>query len=147
MARDRVERDLPSTEDPGLLVLADQSVPAPIENLRSSEKARRHARNRAGLLLVMFFFPLLAALGYWKLHRASNEPLTPRPRTLAVLPFQNLSHDANSDFLGFSLADAVITKLGYVGVLTVRPSSAIEKYRDQTIDIQRVGAELKVDTC
>jgi DNA-binding winged helix-turn-helix (wHTH) protein/TolB-like protein len=146
MARDRVERDLPSTEDPGFLVLADQSVPAPIENLSSSEKARRHARNRAGLLLVMFFFALLAALGYWKLHRASNEPLTPRPRTLAVLPFQNLSHDANSDFLGFSLADAVITKLGYVGVLTVRPSSAIEKYRDQTIDIQRVGSELKVDT-
>lgn len=146
MARDRPEGDLPSTGDPGLLALADQSVPAPMENLSSSEKARRHARNRAGLLLVMFFFALLAALGYWRLHRASNEPVPPRPRTLAILPFRNLSQDAKSDFLGFSLADAVITKLGYVGALTVRPSSAIEKYRDQTIDIQRVGAELKVDT-
>ncbi len=67
-------------------------------------------------------------------------------RRLAILPFQNLNHDPNNDFLGFSLADAVITKLGYVRTLTVRPSSTIQKYRDQGIDVGRVAAELNVDT-
>jgi DNA-binding winged helix-turn-helix (wHTH) protein/TolB-like protein len=69
-----------------------------------------------------------------------------KPRSLAILPLQNLKPDANSDFLGFSLADAVITKLDYVSSLTVRPSAAVEKYRDKPIDIAAVGAELKVDT-
>jgi DNA-binding winged helix-turn-helix (wHTH) protein/TolB-like protein len=68
------------------------------------------------------------------------------PRSLAILPLQNLKQDPNSDFLGFSLADAVITKLDYVSSLTVRPSAAVEKYRDRPIDIQSVGADLKVDT-
>ena len=57
-----------------------------------------------------------------------------------------MNHDPKNDFLGFSLADAVITKLGYVSTLAIRPSSTIQKYRDQTIDVTRVAAELNVDT-
>jgi DNA-binding winged helix-turn-helix (wHTH) protein/TolB-like protein len=67
-------------------------------------------------------------------------------RSLAILPLQNLRHDPEDDFLGFSLADAVVTKLDYVSSLTVRPSTAVEKYRNQVIDIQKVAAELNVDT-
>ena len=67
-------------------------------------------------------------------------------RSLAILPLQNLRQDPDSDFLGFSLADAVITKLDSVSSLTVRPSTAIEKYRNQVIDIQKVAADLSVDT-
>ena len=66
-------------------------------------------------------------------------------RRLAILPFQNLRHDPDSDFLGYSLADAVITKLGYVQALHVRPSYAIAKYRTGTIEIPKVAAELNVD--
>jgi DNA-binding winged helix-turn-helix (wHTH) protein/TolB-like protein len=80
-------------------------------------------------------------------------PIQPRTRqtaaahrSLAVLPLQNLRQDPDNDFLGFSLADAVITKLDYVSSLTTRPSAAVEKYRNQVIDIQRVAADLNVDT-
>jgi DNA-binding winged helix-turn-helix (wHTH) protein/TolB-like protein len=68
------------------------------------------------------------------------------PRSLAILPLQNLRHDASNDFLGFSLTDAIITKLGRISELSVRPSSAVQKYKDQTIDIPRVAADLDVDT-
>jgi len=67
-------------------------------------------------------------------------------RSLAILPLQNLKQDPDNDFLGFSLADAIITKLDYVSSLTTRPSAAIEKYRNQIIDIQKVAADLNVDT-
>lgn len=68
------------------------------------------------------------------------------PSTLAVLPFQSLREDPRNDFLGFALADAVITKLGYVKSLTVRPSSAVERYRKQAIDIRSIASDLHVDT-
>src|SRR4029077_5998712 len=61
-------------------------------------------------------------------------------------PFQNLRHDPNNDFLGFSLADAIITRLSYVSALAVRPSSDVEKYRGPSLDISKVAEELKVDT-
>jgi len=65
---------------------------------------------------------------------------------LAVLPFQNLRENAESDFIGFSLADGVITKLGYVSEVVVRPSYAVEKYKGQLTDLSKVAAELKADT-
>lgn len=68
------------------------------------------------------------------------------PRTLGILPLHNLRPTPDDDFLGFSLADAVITKLDYISSLVVRPSSAVEKYRNQVIDIQKVGVDLKADT-
>jgi DNA-binding winged helix-turn-helix (wHTH) protein/TolB-like protein len=93
---------------------------------------------------------LVIAVGYlaYSLHRrqATKRSASTQLRRLAILPLQNLNKDPNSDFLGFSLADAVITKLGYVSTLSVRPSSAIQKYRDQAIDIPKVAAELNVET-
>jgi DNA-binding winged helix-turn-helix (wHTH) protein/TolB-like protein len=67
-------------------------------------------------------------------------------RRLAILPFQNLQENANTDFLGFSLADAIISKLGYVSELNVRPSYSVQKYKNQPIDIPKIAADLNVNT-
>jgi DNA-binding winged helix-turn-helix (wHTH) protein/TolB-like protein len=80
------------------------------------------------------------------LHTRSAKQRSLSPRSLAILPLQNHGQDSNSDFLGLSLADVLITKLAYVHALSVRPSAAIEKYRGSTIDLQKVAADLKVDT-
>jgi DNA-binding winged helix-turn-helix (wHTH) protein/TolB-like protein/Tfp pilus assembly protein PilF len=103
---------------------------------------------RAAVLLMMIGLVVLAALAGPRLlsrWRSQTAPLA-APRSLAVLPLQNLRQNPDDDFLGFSLADAIITKLDYVSSVTIRPSTAVEKYRDQVIDIQKVGAELNVDT-
>jgi DNA-binding winged helix-turn-helix (wHTH) protein/TolB-like protein len=68
------------------------------------------------------------------------------PKRLAVLPFQNLRHDPDTEFLGFSLADAIINRLGYVHELTIRPSYAIQKYRSDSPDLQHIAKALSVDT-
>src|SRR5262249_38078278 len=51
-------------------------------------------------------------------------------RRLAILPLRNLAGDSEIDFLGFALADSVITQLAPLKSLIVRPSSAVEKYRN-----------------
>ena len=65
------------------------------------------------------------------------------PRSLAVLPFRNLNGDPKTDFLGFSLADEIITKLDYVNALTVRPSSSVDKYRDKSSTPRRLRRTCK----
>jgi DNA-binding winged helix-turn-helix (wHTH) protein/TolB-like protein len=90
---------------------------------------------------------LIALAGLWLFSRArSSTHITPQARRLAILPFLNLKKDPATDFLGYSLADAVITKLGNVEALRVRPSYAIERYRDQVVDIQKIASDLDVDT-
>ena len=66
-------------------------------------------------------------------------------KTLAILPFRNLSNDPGRSFYEFSLADAVITELARVRSLVVRPSSVIAKYQGQLIDPREVGHELNVN--
>jgi serine/threonine protein kinase/Tfp pilus assembly protein PilF len=96
---------------------------------------------RIALLLVA-----VAAIGYFYFRKSTLPSSSAQPRSLAILPFRNLKQDSETDFLGFSLADEIITKLGYVNALTVRPSSSIDKYRNQVIDPKKVAADLNVDT-
>ncbi|HYP25148.1 MAG TPA: protein kinase [Blastocatellia bacterium] len=67
-------------------------------------------------------------------------------KTLAVLPFRNLSGDSKSDFYGLSLADSLITELAKIKSVLVLPSSNMARYQNQQIDPARVRAELGVDT-
>jgi serine/threonine protein kinase/tetratricopeptide (TPR) repeat protein len=65
-------------------------------------------------------------------------------KSLAILPFRNLSNDQASSFYEFSLADAVITELARVRSLVVRPSSVIAKYQGGQQDPREIGQELNV---
>ena len=108
---------------------------------------RRSRVNRLIFLSTVGFAILLATIVVTKLvHIRSGKEESLTPRSLAILPLQNRGADSTSDFLGLSLADVLITKLAYVSSLNVRPSAAIEKYRRTAIDLQKVAADLKVDT-
>jgi serine/threonine-protein kinase len=69
---------------------------------------------------------------------------TETKETIAVLPFRNISGDPQTSFYEFGLADGVITDLGQVGSLVVRPSSYIAPYVGQSPDPRQVGEELAV---
>ncbi|HKY27132.1 MAG TPA: protein kinase [Pyrinomonadaceae bacterium] len=66
-------------------------------------------------------------------------------KSVAILPFKNLSNDPETAFYEFSLADAVITDLARVRSLVVRPSSAIVKYQGKQVDPGDAGREMNVD--
>jgi DNA-binding winged helix-turn-helix (wHTH) protein/TolB-like protein len=127
------ETALPSTEQPELPKLP----------------RLRPTRSRTGRLIFLSSVGFAILLGVIVLpnflHLRSGKAQTLPPRSLAILPLHNSGQDSSSDFLGFSLADVLITKLSYLSSLSVRPSAAIEKYRGTTIDLQRVATDLKVD--
>lgn len=62
---------------------------------------------------------------------------------IAVLPFKNLSGNAEDNFYEFSLADGIIAELASVRSLVVRPSQYIAQYAGQkNVDPRQVGEEL-----
>ncbi len=124
------------------------SRPAASGVLPEAEPLRSTGRRNGRLIFLssIGFAVLLGVIVLPKfLHNRSAKEQSASPRSLAILPLQNRGQDSNSDFLGLSLADVLITKLAYVNSLSVRPSAAIEKYRGTTMDIQKVAADLKVD--
>lgn len=95
------------------------------------------------LIVAVLFILLLSGWFFTSRWRTTTSQQT---RRLAVLPFRNLKPEAATDYLGFPLADAIITKLGYVSALTVRPSSYVSQFRQQEFDVRQTATELNVDT-
>jgi eukaryotic-like serine/threonine-protein kinase len=78
-------------------------------------------------------------------HETPQTSIGEARKSVAILPFKNLSSDPQTAFYEFSLADAVITDLARVRSLIVRPSSAIVKYQGKQVDPEEAGREMSVD--
>jgi DNA-binding winged helix-turn-helix (wHTH) protein/TolB-like protein len=105
--------------------------------VKESARPRRHVVLLAALILI-----LGVTMGYIALRPASSEPgRTAAVRTIAVLPFKDLSgkHDES---VSIGLTDALITKLGGIQGLAVRPTGAVLSL---TGTPQEIGEKLKVE--
>jgi DNA-binding winged helix-turn-helix (wHTH) protein/TolB-like protein len=132
--------------DPNPPLLPQPADDAKLPKITTPGRARSRAIGLAFLLSAVLAVSLGLFVFQRFFHTRTGKELPLVPRSLAILPLQNRGQDSSSDFLGLSLADVLITKLAYVNSLSVRPSAAIEKYRGTAIDLQKVAADLKVDT-
>ena len=70
-------------------------------------------------------------------------PLPDRP-SIAVLPFQNMSGDAEQDYFGDGVVEDIITALTRFASLFVIARNSSFSYKGRSIDIRQVGRELGV---
>jgi non-specific serine/threonine protein kinase len=64
---------------------------------------------------------------------------------LVVLPFRVLRADPETDFLAFSLPDAISTSLSGIGSLIVRSAASAARFAGEAPDLKAVAAEANVD--
>jgi eukaryotic-like serine/threonine-protein kinase len=64
---------------------------------------------------------------------------------LVVLPFRVLRPDPDSDFLAFSLPDAIATSLSGIGSLIVRSSATAARFAGDAPDLKALAVEADVD--
>jgi serine/threonine protein kinase/tetratricopeptide (TPR) repeat protein len=92
----------------------------------------------AGVLVVA------AALGWWISHRRPAASAARGQRSIAILPFQNLSGDSSIDYLRLGVPDEIATTLSYVPALAIRPFASSRKFSGPDVDPQAAGRELQV---
>jgi TolB-like protein len=74
------------------------------------------------------------------------EPTQPEPdlRSIAVLPFANLTSDAANDVFCYGLTEEIISCLASEPGINVVASSSAFLFKDKSVDVREVGAELGV---
>jgi TolB-like protein/Tfp pilus assembly protein PilF len=65
--------------------------------------------------------------------------------TLAVLPFENLNHDPEQDFLADAVSDALRMELGNVSSLRVISRQSVLRLQDTRKTLPEIAGELKAD--
>jgi serine/threonine protein kinase len=82
---------------------------------------------------------------YWQARKPTKPAVSSaNPRTVAVLPLQNMGAEKDLDFLRLGLADEIATSLSYVRSLSIRPFSTTSKYDSPTLDVQEAGHAMHV---
>jgi TolB-like protein/predicted Ser/Thr protein kinase len=99
---------------------------------------------KAAVGAVVFVLAFVAVI-LWTLPRGKGR-IAPvhAPKTIAVLPFQNVGPDKEADFLKLAIPDEIATSLSYVHSLSIRPFSTTSKYVAPGVDLQQAGNEMKV---
>ncbi len=80
-------------------------------------------------------------VGYRYLKPAGTEQIN----SIAVLPFENRSGNADTDYLSDGLADSLIYRLSQLPNLKVSPTSSVMRYQGKDSSVAQIAKELQVD--
>ncbi len=132
----------------------ESSVDAQVANasvtplVQPDTKSRGRVGSRRALVLVIctMIVGLAVALSYfWILRKSKPSSDGAAIRSIAVLPFKPLVAESHNEYLEMGIADALISKLGSIREIEVRPISAVRKYTDPEQDAVAIGKTLEVD--
>ena len=122
------------------------SPPVPVEPASANIAALAHRFKRfipAACLAVAAAAGLL--FSFTRIFRGAAAAPEPEIHSLAVLPFHSIGEPQDDPYLEFGLADALITRLGALRGLAVRPMGAVRRFASATQDPVEAGKQLKVE--
>jgi len=105
----------------------------------SAEKTRRLG-NLWVILAVCIAVIGLAVASAWRLRSSRTAQID----SVTVLPFTNVSGDANTDYLSDGITESLIGNLAHVPDLKVKSRNSVFHYKGKDVDMQKVGSELGV---
>src|SRR5215831_13556805 len=123
--------------------LGNSALPTKLRQARAASRLR-FAAVAAVLVLAAL------GIGFWSL-RLSHEKLISATaaipaKSIAALPFENLSHDPDNAYFAEGIQNEILTKLATVRDLKVISRTSAAKYKSKADNLKTVAQELGVST-
>lgn len=100
-------------------------------------------RRRNVVMLVATGIVISAAAGFFLLPRASARKID---KSIAVLPFENLSDEKENAYFADGIQDDILTSLSKIGDLKVISRTSVMPYRGHTSNVREIGKALGVSS-
>ena len=120
-------------------VTADAAVSADVESAKATPRRRTAASAATTVTAVTAVAIALASLVVF----TAAEPAMPIT-TMAVLPFENLSADADVEYLSDGITEEIGAALGRMEGLRVAAHTSAFSFKGQRVDVREVGRRLSV---
>ncbi|HSI53073.1 MAG: adenylate/guanylate cyclase domain-containing protein [Ramlibacter sp.] len=104
------------------------------------------AIRRRGLVVAGGVAAVAVAGGaaWWLRGAGSATPAMVDAKTIAVLPFQNMSDDKDTTYFADGMHEDLLTQLAMLGQLKVVSRTSVMEYRNTAKKVPQIGSELKV---
>ena len=120
----------------------------------TADRAKRDVRQRQPFPIGWFIAAALVLIGIagsifiFQLKRSTTPALTSSGpgNSIAVLPFENATHDTETEYLSDGISEALINSLSELPQLRVIARSTAFRYKGKQVEPQAVGRELNVQT-
>src|SRR5205809_1217367 len=113
------------------------------QGIQATPKVPGGHRRRNLILLVAAGAIISTAAGFFLLPRASARKID---KSIAVLPFQNLSDEKANTYFAEGIQNEILTKLAAIRDLKVISRTSTAKYQSKPDDLKTVAQELGVST-
>jgi len=122
------------------LAWAFDITPEGIKTTPDFTSAPRH-RRRNVIMLIAAGVIISALAGFFVLPRASAHKID---KSIAVLPFENLSDDKENAYFADGIQDDLLTNLSKIGDLKVISRTSVMQYRGKAPNVREIGKALGV---
>lgn len=102
-------------------------------------------RSRTGLALAASVTIAALALGlaYFS-QRGSEAPVMPAPRSVAVMPFTNLSPDPDNEYFAAGIHESILNQIVRIGDLNTIARTTMQRYAETDKSLGEIARELNV---
>jgi serine/threonine protein kinase/Tfp pilus assembly protein PilF len=115
---------------------------AELERSPSAPLWLRWARSATALVLVLLVAALALALPfYWHRNLTTNSP---PEKSIAVLPFENLSTDPENTFFAEGIQEEILARLAKIGELKVISRTSTQQYQSKPGNLSEIARQLGV---
>ena len=119
-------------------------TPSGIERTSKIEPAVSSSRRRRNLILLASSGLVISiAAGFFVLPRASAHKID---KSIAVLPFENLSDEKENAYFADGIQDDILTNLSKISDLKVISRTSVMLYRGRAPNVREIGKTLGVST-
>jgi len=132
-----------------LIAWAFEATPEEIKRTEVADAARQRSRSRAWLYVVVIGVAISVGLFFVGRYTAPDKQsgvTEVRAKSVAILPFENLSDEKANAYFVEGIQDEILTKLAGIGDLKVISRSSTAKYKSKPEDLRTVASELGVAT-
>jgi serine/threonine protein kinase/Tfp pilus assembly protein PilF len=109
---------------------------------RFNAKARRRRRKAIIVNVALTSAVVAIAFGMWLYQRL--RPFTPEERSIAVLPFENLSSDKENAYFAEGVQDEILTRLSKIANLKVISRTSTQHYQSAPKNLREIAKQLGV---
>ena len=131
-----------------VIAWAFEATPEGIKRTEVADAAHEHSRGKTWIYVVIIGAAISVALFFLGRYTAGNNASAARTefpaKSIAVLPFENLSEEKGNAFFAEGIQDEILTRLAKVADLKVISRTSTQRFKAVPSDLREIAKQLGV---